>query len=181
MLGHESTKLSRFFIAMDSSSRSPPLANFENAEVGWNISMPRTIFPLALRKRLESVAKALRKPKDAVLFRAGQPCRGAFLIRSGKVELSLEGASHLYPTRIVGAGNVVGLPAAFSGEPYSLTAKTKSACRLDFIPRGELLDLLRRNPRASLDIVRMLSEEIFQMRNVAKRSLQTINRHLSRR
>jgi hypothetical protein len=48
----------------------------------------------------------------------------------------------------------------------SLTAKTKSACRLDFIPRAELLDLLRRNPQEGFDVVRMLSEEIFQMRNV---------------
>jgi CRP-like cAMP-binding protein len=94
------------------------------------------------------------------------------------VELSLEGASHLYAARVVTSGGVVGLPAAFSGEPYSLTAKTKSACRLDFIPRAELLDLLRRNPQEGFDVVRMLSEEIFQMRNVAKRSLRTINRRL---
>lgn len=142
--------------------------------------MPRRTLPLALRKRLRSVATPMRKPKGAVLFRAGEPCRGAFLIRSGQVELSLEGASHLYPARVVGTGSVIGLPAAFSGEPYSLTAKIKTACRLDFIPRAELLDLLRRNPQEGFDVVRMLSEEIFQMRNVAKRSLRTINRHLPR-
>ena len=140
--------------------------------------MPRRTLLLALRKRLQSVATAVRKPKSAVLFRAGQACRGAFLIRSGRVELSLEGASHLYPARVVGSGSVVGLPAAFSGEPYSLTAKTKTDCRLDFIPRRELLDLLRRDPRAGFDVVRMLSEEIFHMRNVAKRTLGTINPRL---
>ena len=142
------------------------------------ISMPRRTLPLALRKRLQLVARPMRKPKGAVLFQGGQPCRGAFLIRSGRVELSLEGASHLYPARIVGAGSVVGLPAAFSGEPYSLTAKAKTACRLDFIPRAKLLDLIRRNPRPAFDVVRLLSEEIFQMRNVAKRSLRTINPRL---
>jgi hypothetical protein len=50
--------------------------------------MPRTTLPLALRKRLQSLATSVRKAKGAVLFRAGQPCRGAFLIRSGQVELS---------------------------------------------------------------------------------------------
>lgn len=100
----------------------------------------------------------------------------SWLIR--RLELSLEGASHLYPPRIVGAGSVVGLPAAFSGEPYSLTAETKTACRLDFLTRAELLDLLRRNPRAAFDVVRLLSEEIFEMRNVAKRSLRTISRRV---
>lgn len=109
-----------------------------------------------------------------MLFRTGQPCFGAFLLRSGQVELSLEGASHLYPARIMRAGALIGLPAAFSGEAYSLTAQTKTACRLDFIPRGELLDILRRNPRAGFDIVRMLSEEIYQTRNVLKRSLRRL-------
>ena len=87
--------------------------------------MPRTTLPLALRKRLQSVATAVRKPKSAVLVRAGQACRGAFLLRSGRVELSLEGASHLYPARIVGTGSVIGLPAAFSGEPYRQRLKPR--------------------------------------------------------
>ena len=133
--------------------------------------MTRKRLPLGLRQQLQSVSRPERKERGAVLFRTGQPCRGAFLLRSGQVELSLERASHLYPARVMGAGAVIGLPAAFSGEPYSLAAQTKTACRLDFIPRGELLDILRRNPKAGFDIVRMLSEEIYEMRNVVKRRL----------
>ena len=136
--------------------------------------MRQKTLPLGLRKKLQSIGRPERKEKGAVLFRTGQPCRGAFLIRSGQVQLSLEGASHLCPERIVQPGAVIGLPAAFSGEPYSLTALTKTACRLDFIPRAELLDLLRRTPRAGFEIIRVLSEEISQMRNVARRSLQTL-------
>lgn len=103
-----------------------------------------------------------------MLFRSGQPCRGAFLIRSGQVELSLDAASKLYPTRTVSSGFVVGLPATFSGEPYSLTAQAKSRCRLDFVPRTRLLDLLQQNSQAGFEILRLLSEEIFQIRKVVK-------------
>jgi len=77
------------------------------------------------------------------------------------------GHSLLYPARSLGAGNIIGLPATFSGEPYSLTAKAERDCRLDFIPRARLLDLLRDNPKVGFQIVRMLSEEIFQMRKAA--------------
>jgi CRP-like cAMP-binding protein len=129
---------------------------------------------LGLRKKLQSLGKPERKQKDTVLFRPGQPCRGAFLIRSGQVELSLAGASHLYPARVLKPGAVIGLPAAFSGEPYSLTAQTKTACQVVFIPRAELLELVRRTPRAGFEIIRLLSEEISLMRTVAKRSLQTL-------
>lgn len=140
------------------------------------IFMPRKTLPLALRNELRSIATAVRKPKDTVLFRTGQPSRGAFLIRKGQVELSLDDASHLYPSRLVRSGGVIGLPAAFSGEPYSLTAETRSTCDLDFIPRGKLLDLLRRNPRSGFEIVQLLSEEIFQMRKAAKRGLPLLKK-----
>lgn len=108
------------------------------------------------------------KNRGTVLFRTGQPCLGAFLIRSGQVKLSLEAPSSLYTTRIVGPGFVVGLPATFSGEAYSLTAETKSTCRLDFISRRKLLKLLHQNPEAGFQILRLLSEEIFRMCKVVK-------------
>jgi CRP-like cAMP-binding protein len=110
------------------------------------------------------------KDKGTVLFQMGQPCRGAFLIRSGQVQLSVDTASSLYPARTVGSGYVVGLPATFSGEPYSLTAEAKSRCRLEFIPRQKLLSLLHQNPDAGFQILRLLSEEIFYIRKLVKNS-----------
>jgi CRP-like cAMP-binding protein len=133
--------------------------------------MARKKLPIALRKALSALATTIHKPKNAVLFRVGQPCRGAFLIRSGEVKLSLDEAAHLYRTRTVRSGFIIGLPAVFSGEPYSLTAQTKTACKLDFVPRKKLLALLRQNPEVGFDIVRLLSNEIHQMRTVAKRHL----------
>ncbi|MGO9083621.1 MAG: hypothetical protein ACLP6G_16590 [Terriglobales bacterium] len=68
---------------------------------------------------------------------------------------------------------MIGLPATFSGQPYSLTAEVEKACHMDFIPRRRLRNLLLRNPQAGFQIVQMLSEEIFQMREAAKRSIST--------
>jgi CRP-like cAMP-binding protein len=131
------------------------------------------VLPLEVRSELHAVATPVRKEKGAILFRAGQPGRGAFLIRSGKVRLTLDVASGLYPPRTVSSGAVIGLPATFSGEPYSLTAEVEKTCRMDFIPRRRLLNLLLRNPKTGFQIVRILSEEIFQMRRAAKRSISS--------
>lgn len=104
-----------------------------------------------------------------MLLRAGEPGRGAFLIKSGLVNMTLAANPKLYPSRRLGAGKVIGLPASFSGEPYSLTAECATNCRLYFIPRESLLELLRHDPAAGFQIVRILSEEIFQMRKSAGR------------
>lgn len=129
-------------------------------------SMSRRTLPLGVRKQLQAIATPVLKDKGTVLLQMGQPCRGAFLIRSGQVQLSLDHASSLYPARTVGSGFIVGLPATFSGEPYSLTAETKSRCRLEFIPRQKLLSLLHQNPDAGVQILRLLSEEIFYIRKL---------------
>jgi Cyclic nucleotide-binding domain len=131
----------------------------------FGVAMSKTTLPLKIRRELQAIARPVLKDKGAVLFRLGQPCRGAFLVRSGQLRLTLDAG---YPARTVGSGFIVGLPATFSDEPYSLTAQTTSRCRLDFISRQKLLTLLHRNPDAGFQILRLLSEEIFKIRKVVK-------------
>ncbi len=139
-------------------------------KIFWGPSMSRKTLSLEVRRQLQALATPLLKDKGIVLFQMGQPCRGAFLIRSGQVQLSLDNVSSLYPPRTVGAGFIVGLPATFAGEPYSLTAETKTRCRLEFVPRQKLLSLLHQNPDAGFQILRLLSEEIFHLRKVVNNS-----------
>lgn len=128
--------------------------------------MPRFKLSRDSYQQLHIAARPMHRRKGAVLFRAGQPGRGAYIVRRGQVRMSLGDNPLLYPSRMVGAGSVIGLPATFSGEPYSLTAETARDCQLEFIPRRKLLELLRRKPNVGYQIVRILSEEISEMRHV---------------
>jgi cyclic nucleotide-binding protein len=129
--------------------------------------MPHAEVSLELQEKLRSIATSVPGKKGTILFRTGQPGRGAFLIRSGRIRLTLDGNSS-YPARILRAGALVGLPASFSAEPYSLTAEAVDDCELNFIPRDQMLNLLRRDPEAGLQIVQMLSEEVSRIRKSAK-------------
>jgi CRP-like cAMP-binding protein len=122
-----------------------------------------------LRKQLTTVALPGSASAGKVLFHEGDPVRGAYLIRSGVVKLSLYGGSRLYRARILGAGGIVGLPATVLGKPYSLTAEVVDDCELYFIPRAKLLSLLRRNPQIGYEIVRILGKEIMLMRSAAQK------------
>lgn len=133
--------------------------------------MPGKKLSPELNRALRTASKPLNKKKGDLLFRAGEQARGAFVVRSGKVRLQLEGAGGLYPTRTLGPGSLVGLPATVSGEPYSLTADAAQDCALDFIARKDLLALLQHNTTAALQILQILSEEIYQMRNTARKAL----------
>src|SRR5579859_6897098 len=99
-----------------------------------------------LQSHLTAIATRISEPAGTVLFHAGEPGRGAFLIRSGKVKMSLVGSSDLYPARFLREGSLIGLPASFCGEPYSLTAEAVQDSDLDFVPRSKLLNLLQDDP-----------------------------------
>ncbi len=131
--------------------------------------MSKLKLSLDLRKQLKTIARQSSAVRGKVLFHEGDPVRGAFLIRSGSVKLSLEGAAKLYGTRTVGAGDIFGLPATVLGKPYSLTAKALKDCDLYFIPRAKLLKLLRQDPRVGYQVVRILGSEINLMRSAAQK------------
>ncbi len=131
--------------------------------------MPAPKLSPSISSQLQAIGEPVLKKKGTVLLRAGEPGRGAFLIKSGLVEMTLAANPKLYPGRRLGAGKVIGLPATFSGAPYSLTAECATNCRLYFIPRQSLLELLRHDPAAGFQIVRILREEIFRMRKSAGR------------
>jgi CRP-like cAMP-binding protein len=114
--------------------------------------MPKDELSPDLAKELKNVATPVAIHKGNVIFRAGQPARGAFLIRRGQVAMRLDHPSCL-PTRTVGSGRMIGLPATFSGEPYSLTAEAKTDCLLYFISRPMMLSLLRHNPKVGYQVV----------------------------
>jgi len=115
---------------------------------------------------LDAIASSRSCGPGAVLFRQGQPGDGVLVLRSGKVRLcaaSPEGDSRL-PYRIVGPGYVLGLPALFSGQPYSLTAKALEECVFGFVDRERALQLVHERLSLCFEAVDLLAREVMELR-----------------
>ncbi len=134
-----------------------------------NFSRDLAVSP-ELKTHLESMATTVAKPKGTVLFRRGDDVVGAFLIHSGKVSLGLDCDTSIYPTRVLGPGCVVGLPATVSGNPYSLTAKVVEDAELGFVSRDSIMDCLRQHPDLCFKVMDILSGEICDIRSALKRA-----------
>ena len=122
-------------------------------------------------KRLAEITSSATYPKGATLFMEGQPTRGVFILCTGQVKLSTSSADgKTLILRIAEPGEVLGLPATITGNPYELTADVVEPSQTNFISRAEFLSFLREHGDAALRVAQQLGETyhsaIAEMRNI---------------
>jgi CRP-like cAMP-binding protein len=104
-------------------------------------------------------AVAVTCTENEVLFQKGEPGTSVYLVRSGEVSLLLPIAR----TRGIGfrakPGSLVGLPAAFGNEPYSMTAIAWEDSEIAVMSRERFCDLVASDHALSLDVLRILAAE----------------------
>jgi CRP/FNR family cyclic AMP-dependent transcriptional regulator len=99
-------------------------------------------------------------PGGALLFVEGQLPRGAFVLCSGKVKLSTTSRDgKILILKMAEPGEVLGLSAVISGEPYEVTAETASPCQVNFVEREPLIRLMEKNGELGLHSAQALSKE----------------------
>ena len=107
--------------------------------------------PDSARRALDAVKLTGVYPRGALLFAEGQPARGVYVLCSGRVKLSASSRdARVIITRIVRAGEILGLCATLSGGPYEVTAETLEPCQASFVGRADFMRLLSAHAAASM-------------------------------
>jgi len=109
---------------------------------------------------LEQAALTTTYPTGAVLFAEGQAPRGVFLVRRGRVKLSVSGSDgRTLILRIVTPGCPLGVAAIISGRAYEATAETQEPCEISFLRQSDLLRLMRQHGEIALWVTQHLSHD----------------------
>ena len=108
---------------------------------------------------------ALRTPHDyprgAILFVEGQPSNGIYVLRDGRVKVSIASAEgRILVLRIAQPGDLLGINATLAGRPYGATVQAIQGCRVDFIARADLLKLLAHDKRVYAELAQVLSQKL---------------------
>ena len=81
-------------------------------------------------------------PAGSLLFLEKQESRGVFVLCAGEVKLSISSSTgKTLILRIAAAGEILGLMATMSAQPYEVTAETLRPCQVAFIRRDKLHEL----------------------------------------
>jgi CRP/FNR family transcriptional regulator, cyclic AMP receptor protein len=121
----------------------------------WFCGLSRDVLKL-----LSAASHLSTYPGGAVLFVEGQTPRGAFVLCSGKAKLSTTSREgKVLILKIAEAGEVLGLSAVISGEPFELTAETAGPCQVNFIDRESLIRLMEKNGEFGMHASQAFSRE----------------------
>ncbi len=116
--------------------------------------------PAAVASAIEQEALTTTYPTGAVLFAEGQAPRGVFIVRRGRVKLSICGSDgRTLILRIVDSGSPMGVAAAVSGRQYEATAETQEPSEISFLRQSDLLRLMRQYGEIALWVTQHISQD----------------------
>ncbi|HTZ58314.1 MAG TPA: Crp/Fnr family transcriptional regulator [Acidobacteriaceae bacterium] len=111
-------------------------------------------------KEFESIKSASYYPAGAPLFLEREPAKGIFVLCSGKVKLSVSsrGGKTLI-LQLAQPGEILGLSASMSNQPYEVRAEALYPCRVAFIRREDFMAFLQRFPEVYQAVIRQLNSQ----------------------
>ncbi|MGB8028412.1 MAG: cyclic nucleotide-binding domain-containing protein [Terracidiphilus sp.] len=111
----------------------------------------------ALGKRATTVSCV----SDGVLFRQDEPSVGVFILHEGVVTLSmLSHDGHSLFAVQAKPGSILGLPAAISNQPFTLSAIVRAGAKVTFVSNADLTALMHIDPALSLKMLEVLAAEV---------------------
>lgn len=123
-------------------------------------------------RALKAVGQRRDFAAGAVIFSAGDPGDGFYLVDTGRVRIEAgEAAEGSRVLATIGPGDFFGEMAVLDDAPRSATATAEVATGTIFLGRDELLRLLHQQPQLALDLIRDFSG---RMRTLNQRYLDDI-------
>jgi len=116
--------------------------------------------PPAVAEILEQNALTTTYPTGAVLFAESQAPKGVFVVRRGRVKLSVCGSDgRTLILRMVEADGLLGAASAISGREYEATAETQEPSEVSFLRQCDVTRLMHTNGEFAFWVTQNLSQD----------------------
>jgi CRP-like cAMP-binding protein len=112
---------------------------------------------------LALVRQSLLVASGGRLFNEGDPARGVYIVRTGRVKqigMSPAGRIVVFGLQPAGAGAMLGLNAVVAGIRHAATAQAMTTTQVDLVPRDEFFAVAARHPELMRRVIQLLSTEV---------------------
>jgi CRP/FNR family cyclic AMP-dependent transcriptional regulator len=112
-------------------------------------------------RELESVVRERSFRKNEVIFHAQEPGNALFVIKRGRVKISMDDRSGKeIILRILETGDFFGEMSLLDGEPRSATVSSLEPCQALILSRDQFLQFIPRHPQVVLKMLTALSRRL---------------------
>jgi CRP/FNR family transcriptional regulator, cyclic AMP receptor protein len=132
-------------------------------EIGADVSEQAPLGQLSsdLLAALRRIKTTRLFAQDAGLFQDGSTVAGVYLVETGEVRLLLTTApGQKQLLQVAGPGTLLGLSESMTGGEHRVTAEACEPTTVSFIRREDFLGFLREHCNFSMEISRLLSEDL---------------------
>jgi CRP/FNR family transcriptional regulator len=99
----------------------------------------------------------------AYLFTAGESARGVFMLRRGRVKLTMDSADgKTLILKVAEPGDFLDLGACVLGRPHEVTAEVLEESAVQFVPQPDFMRLIQENPQLCLQVALLLGHDFHE-------------------
>jgi CRP-like cAMP-binding protein len=102
-------------------------------------------------------------PAGAFAFQEGEPCRGAYFVEEGELQLVISSGSKRIPVAKAKAGHLLAISSVVANCDYQCSAIAARDSKVVFIPPEVVLNYLREHPESCLLAVQMMGAELLDL------------------
>jgi len=131
--------------------------------------------PAAELRALSQATEELRFGSGQPIFQEGEPGNGIYMVKAGAVQISatLENGERQIFSRIL-PGDIFGEMAILDHQPRSACATAEEETTVCFVPREDMVNLLKRSPELSLRLLQEISGRLREFnRHYIRKVLQS--------
>jgi len=136
-----------------------------------SIALFRDLNPEELRA-LRLITQERQFTSGSNIFQEGAPGDGIYVVKAGRVEIS--GFVNSDVRRVfseLGPGEVFGEMAVIEHRPRSATAMARLDTEVCFVPREEMLSLIKRSPALSFNLLQLISHRLREFNQLHLREM----------
>ena len=124
--------------------------------------MPRIFDTTALKTFVTCKRTSRVYQPGSILFNEGDQPEGLHILDSGRAKMFGSNArGKTFITKIVSAGEMLGLNAVILGKPYLLSAEAMEPSRVSYVLREDFLNFLKKSADASRQVIEQLSANYY--------------------
>ncbi|UCD71479.1 MAG: Crp/Fnr family transcriptional regulator [Syntrophobacterales bacterium] len=131
---------------------------------------------------IEAISISKKYHRGALIFSEDEEARGFYVVIAGRVKvykLSSEGKEQIL--HIISSGQTFAEAALFAGSSYPAFAESLTETRVLYFPKERFLNLIRKNPQISLNMIASLSHWLRKFVSLVEElSLKDVSTRLSK-